>query len=80
MQMYKKAIITFALATKLLTLFIEENYKKHKIPCKKSSLKIIFVNNQQPPHHSPPITSLEPPVTPTITHTNNPLSSTRISF
>ena len=36
--------------------------------------------NQQPPHQSPPTTSQEPPTKPTKTQTNNPQSSTRISF
>ena len=48
MQMYKKAIISFALATILLVLFIEENYKDYKIF---SNLLIINPHTSQHQQH-----------------------------
>ena len=76
----KKAIVTFALATILLILFIEEYYSKHKISSKKNSKHFSKIANQQRPHQSLQTTSQKPPTTPTNTKTHNPQSSTRISF
>ena len=77
----KKAIVTFALAT----IFLSLSLKNITVNIKFLLEKMIFekfseIANQQPPHQSPPTTSQEPPTTPTNTQTNNPQSSTRISF
>ena len=75
----KKAIVTFALATILLILFIEEFYKKHKSSHKKISIgHISKIANQQSQNHSSPTSSQENPTIPTTTQ--NPQTSTRISF
>ena len=42
--------------------------------------KFFKIANQQSPHQSPPTTSKDPSKTPKNIHTNNPQSSTRISF
>ena len=75
----KKAIVTFAVATIFLILFIEEYYNKKKFPYKNQLLKHIFkIANQLPTKQPPPTSSQESPVTPTTTQ--NPQMSTRISF
>ena len=75
----KKAIITFALATILLVLFIEEYYKKHKFFHQKKSISILSkIANQQSQNQSSPTSSQENS-TIRIT-TQNPQTSTRISF
>ena len=77
----KNAIVTFALATIILTIFIEEYYNKHKISSEKNSKIYSEIANKKTPHQSPPTTSQDSPTTPTNTQTNNPQSSTRrISF
>ena len=75
----KKAIITFALATILLILFLEEYYNNHKFFLWKKSIKIFSkIANQQSQNQSSPTSSQENPTTPTTTQ--NPQKSTRISF
>ena len=75
----KKAIITFAFATILLILFLEEYYNKHKFFTKKKSIKKPSkITNQQSHGQSSPTTSQENPTPPTTTQ--NPQTSTRISF
>ena len=76
----KKAVITFALATILLILFLEEYYNKHKFftKKKKSIKKSSKIANQQSHSQSSPTTSQENPTPPTTTQ--NPQTSTRISF
>ena len=72
----KKAIVTFALATILLILFIEEYYN--------SLESLIFpkhistIANQPPQNPSSPTSPQEKPTVPTTTQ--NPQTSTRISF
>ena len=72
--MCKKGNNHFALATILLFLFIKEYYNKHK-PLIGHISKIA---NQSPQHQSSPASSQENPVIPTTTQ--NPQTSTRISF
>ena len=75
----KKAIITFASATILLNLFIEEYYNKHKFFHQKKSIRILSkIANQQSQNQSSPTSSQENPTIPTTTQ--NPQTSTRISF
>ena len=75
----KKVIITFPLATILLILFIEEYYNKHKLFQKKKSIKILSkIANQQSQNQSSPTSSQQNPTIPTTTQ--NPQTSTRISF
>ena len=77
--MYKKAIITFALATILLILFIEEYYIKHKFFHYKKSIKILSKSaNQQSQNQSSPTSSQENPTIPTTNQ--DPQTATRISF
>ena len=77
----KKAVLTFALATVLLILFIQEYYKKHKISSLLNNFsKFSKIANQQPPQQSPPTTSQKPPTTPTNSQINIPQSSTNVSF
>ena len=53
----KKAIITIALATILLVLFLEEYYSKQKISSKNfNSETFSKIANEQPPHQSPTTT------------------------
>ena len=72
----KKAIITFALATILLILFLEEYYNKHKFF--HSIRQPSKIANQQSHSQSSPTSSQENPTIPTTTQ--NPQTSTRISF
>ena len=75
----KIAIITFALATILLILFLEEYYKKHKFFHQKKSIRILSkIANQQLHNQSSLTSSQENPTIPTSTQ--NPQISTRISF
>ena len=75
----KKAIVTFALATILLILFIEEYYNKHKSSHQKKSIgHVSKTANQQSQNQSSPTSSQENPAKPTTTQ--NPQTSTRISF
>ena len=76
----KKEIITFALATILLILFLEEYYNKHKFFHfrKKSIKKPSKIANQQSHSQYSPTTSQENPTIPTTTQ--NPQTSTRVFF
>ena len=75
----KKAIVTFALATILLILFIEEYYNKHKSShWKKSIGQVPKIANQQSQNQSSPTSSQENPAI--ATTTQNSQTSTRISF
>ena len=75
----KKAIVTFALATILVILFIEEYYNKHKFSHYKKSIGTLSkIANQQSQNQSSPTSSQENPTIPTTTQ--NPQTSTRISF
>ena len=75
----KKEIITFALATILLLLFLEEYYNKHKFFHKEKSIRIPSkIANQQSRSQSSPTSSQENPTIPKTTQ--NPQTSTRISF
>ena len=77
----KKAIVTFALATILLILFLRSITVNTKFLLKQFSKENNSkIANQQIPHQSPPTTSEEPPTKPTNTQTNNPQSSTLSSF
>ena len=78
--MYKTDIIIFELATKHLILFIQEYYQKTENFFVNTFSKLSKIANQQFPHQSPPTTSKEPPALSTDSQTNNPQSSTRISF
>ena len=80
MQSIKKAIITFALGTILQFLFFfEDYYSKQKFHHKKINTENFSkIANQQPSNQSPPTTFQENPTTPT--NTQNPQSSTHISF
>ena len=71
----QKAIITFALATILLILFLEEYYNKHKFFHKEKSIRIPSKIANQQSH------SQASPTNPTIpTTTQNPQTSTRIKL
>ena len=74
----KKAIITFALATILLILFLEEYYNKHKFFSKRIDQKPSKIANQQSHSQSSQKSSQDKPTPPTTTQ--NPQTSTRISF
>ena len=70
----KKGIITFALATILLILFLEEYYNKHKFFHKKKPIRILSkIANQQSQNQSSPTSSQENPTIPTTTQ--NPQKS-----
>ena len=75
----KKAIITFALATILLILFLEEYYNKHKFFHSEKSIRLPSkIANQQSHSQSSLTSSQENPTIPRTTQ--NPQTSTRISF
>ena len=66
--MCKKSNISFALATILLILFIEEYYNKHKSSHKKTSIgHVSKIANQQSQNQSSPTSSQENPAIPTTT-------------
>ena len=73
----KKAIITIALATILLIIFLEEYHSKHKFFHYEKSIRILSkIANQQSHNQSSPTSSQENPTIPTTTQ--NPQTSTRI--
>ena len=74
----KKATITFALATILLILFLEEYYNKQIFSLKEIIQKTLKNCYQQPHNQSSLTSSQENPTKPTTTQI--PQTSTRISF
>ena len=74
----KKAIITFALATILLILFLEEYIININFSTKRINKKPSKIANQQSLSQSSPTSSQDNPTPPSTTQ--NPQTSTRISF
>ena len=81
MQMYKKAVIIFALATLILIIFIEEYYNQHKFSSSLNFKEVTTSQPSQPSQQSPSTTTpQDSPTTPTYSQTNHSQPSTLISF